>query len=256
MGDRFIQGRWSKHELGEGINWKELWVLNRALETWGQHVAQKLVLVRMDNSAAASYANYGAGRVSTLTALARKIKGREVVLGCTVVALHIAGSDNSVADALSRFSIRVRGLDPYPERALRWRFRKEVALRCGEVDADMMASDDGHNAWAPVYRSPSNSALEGPLPWGRLWWFPRYDMVDIVANRILASMKENWFGCHLLLVPLIPWKPWMPKLSRFERVIVWDTAAPLFIDGSSGHWQRLPVAEDVQWAVFRLIKDA
>ena len=131
-----------------------MWVLNRSLETWRQQVAQKLVLVRMDNTAAVSYANYGAGRVSTLTQLARRIKDREVILGCTVVALHIAGSDNSLADALSRFSIKVRGLDPYPERALRWRYRKEVALRCGNVDADMMASDDGRNAWVPVYRSP------------------------------------------------------------------------------------------------------
>ena len=120
----------------------------------------------------------------------------------------------------------------------------------------MMASDDGHNAWVPVYRSPSNSALEGPLPWGRLWWFPRYDMVDLVVNRILASIKENWVGTHLLLAPLIPWKPWMPKLSRFERVIVWGSSAPLFVDGSSGHREWLQAPEDVKWAVFRLTKNA
>ena len=121
MGDRFIQGKWSKLERREGVNWKELWVLNKALGPWGQRVRGKLVLVRMDNTAAASYANYGAGRAPTLTSLARKIKGREVALGCTVVALHIAGRDNAVADALSRFSIRARGLDPYPDRDLRWR---------------------------------------------------------------------------------------------------------------------------------------
>ena len=57
-------------------------------------MAQKLVLVRMDNFAAASYANYGAGRVSTLATLVRKIKDREVALGRTVAALRIAGSDN------------------------------------------------------------------------------------------------------------------------------------------------------------------
>ena len=132
----------------------------------GDHVAQKLVLVRMDNTTAASYANFGAGRVSGLTALARKIKDREVSLGRTVVALHIAGKDNSVADALSRLSIRARGLDPYPERALRWRYRKEVEARCGSVGWDMLASDDGHNAWVPNFRSPSNSAWEGPHAMG------------------------------------------------------------------------------------------
>ena len=81
-------------------------------------------------------------------------------------------------------------------------------------------------------------------------------MVDLVANRILASIKENWFGAHLLLVPLIPWKPWLSKLSRFERVIVWGAVVPLFVDSSSGHREWLQTPEDVQWAVFRLTKEA
>ena len=121
---------------------------------------------------------------------------------------------------------------------------------------DVMASDNGHNAWAPNYRSPPNSALEGPLPWGRLWWFPRYDVVDLVVNRIHASVKENWFGCHLLLAPLIPWRPWMSKLGRFERVIVWDAFAPLFVDSSTGKRKWLPMVEDAQWIALRLTKDA
>ena len=166
-------------ERREGINWKELWVLHRVLESRGTMLAGKLVLARMDNCAAAAYANYGAGRVSTLTALARKIKEREVAMGCTVVALHIAGTDNAVSDALSRFSIRVRGPDPYPERELRWRFRHEVERRCGPAEVGMLASDDGRNAWGANYRSPSRSAFEGPLPNGQLWWFPRTEMIDL-----------------------------------------------------------------------------
>ena len=104
------------------------------------------------------------------------------------------------------------------------------------VDMDMMARGDGYNAWVPDLRPPPNSALEGPLLWGRLWWFPRYsgDMVDLLVSRIHASTKENWFGCHLVLVPLIPWKPWMSKLCRFERVIVWGAFTPLLVDSSTG----------------------
>ena len=81
-------------------------------------------------------------------------------------------------------------------------------------------------------------------------------MADLALSRIALSMKETRFGCHLLLVPLFPWKPWMPKLGRFERVLVWDSFTPLFADRSSGHRQWVPMVEDVQWAVFRLIKDA
>ena len=168
-------------------------------------LAGKLVLARMDNCAAAAVANYGAGRVSTLSALTRIIKEREVALGRTVVALHIAGKGNTVAGAPSRFSIRGRGLGPYPERGLRWSFRREVQRRCGAIDVDMLASDDGRSAWVADYRPPSRSAFEGPLPRGRLWWFPRAEMVELVLSRIGASMREDWSGSHLVLLPLLSW---------------------------------------------------
>ena len=114
-GDRCILGKWSKLELREGINWKEFWVLKTALETWGKHLAADLVLVRMDKSTAVSNAYPGAGRVPNLTQLARSTKELEVSSRCTVVA----GRNNSIADAPSRFAIRVCGLGPYSERELR-----------------------------------------------------------------------------------------------------------------------------------------
>ena len=78
----------------------------------------------------------------------------------------MAGKGNSVADAPSRFSIRVRRLDSFPEQELCWRFRQEVQRCCGQVDVDMLASDDGDNAWVANYRSPSRSVFEGTLPNG------------------------------------------------------------------------------------------
>ena len=74
--------------------------------------------------------------------------------GRTAAALHIPGKDNTVADALSRVSIRVRGLGPYPERELRKKVRSEVQGRCGAVFADVMASDDGRNAQGPFFPAP------------------------------------------------------------------------------------------------------
>ena len=59
------------------------------METWSELVAGKLVLARIDNGAALSYANYGGGRAPRLAMLAREIKEREVALGRTVAALHI-----------------------------------------------------------------------------------------------------------------------------------------------------------------------
>ena len=73
IGDRFFQGKWPKLELREGINWKVLWALKTALETRGEFLVGKLVLVRMDNSAAVSCANYGAGGAPHFTQLWRAL---------------------------------------------------------------------------------------------------------------------------------------------------------------------------------------
>ena len=50
-------------------------------------------------------------------------------------------------------------MDPYSERELRRRFRKEAQRRCGRMDVDMLASDDGRDAWVANPRPPSNSAF-------------------------------------------------------------------------------------------------
>ena len=122
------------------------------------------------------------------------MKDLEVAPGCTAVALHIAGRRNSVADALSRPAIRVCGLDPRPRRDLRPEYRRGVIGRCGAIDVELPTRDDGPDAWEPEFRSPSNSAFEGPLPAGQLWRFPRVDMVDLALTRAAPSLKEDWSG--------------------------------------------------------------
>ena len=135
-GDMYIQGKWSELDGREGINWQELWVLQTALESWSDRLAGKLVLACMNNSTAVACANYGAGRVSHLTQLARRIKESRAPLGCTAVALHTAGRRDAVADALIRFTIRARGLAPYPRRGRRPKYREEVAERRGAIAID------------------------------------------------------------------------------------------------------------------------
>ena len=117
MGDAYIQGKWSKMEMREGINRKDLRVLNSSLESWGPQMSGKLALPRVDNTTPVSYANYGAGRVPQLAMLARRVKELEVTS-------RIAARCNAVADAVSRFSARAQGQVPFPSRGLRAAFRK------------------------------------------------------------------------------------------------------------------------------------
>ena len=191
FGDSFFQGKWSELDMRGGVNWQEPWVLKTALQSWGDRLAGKVFLVCMDNCAAVSYANYGAGRVPRVTLLARSMEELEVPLGRTAVALHIAGRRNAVADALAHFAIRARGLYPYLRRELRPRLRQEVVERCGEIDFDVLACDDGPNVWGPQFRPPSDSAFEAPLPPGQLWGFPRIDVIDLVLTRAASSLEED-----------------------------------------------------------------
>ena len=98
------------------------------------------------NNTAVACADYGAGKIPRLTRAARCIMELEVGLCCTVVAPHVTGKDNAVADALPRFSFWVRALDPFPQGDSRQTFRKKVDARRGRIDVDMLASDEGSKA--------------------------------------------------------------------------------------------------------------
>ena len=70
MGAHSVQGKRPGLDW-QSIIWRELWVLREALVTWAELLAGKLVLARMQNGAAAAYANYGAGRAPHLAMIAR-----------------------------------------------------------------------------------------------------------------------------------------------------------------------------------------
>ena len=55
----------------------------------------------------------------------------------------------------------------------------------------MMARDVGPNAVGPNYMSPPRSAFEGPLPPGRVRWFPRVGMIELVLDRVLRATREG-----------------------------------------------------------------
>ena len=81
-------------------------------------------------------------------------------------------------------------------------------------------------------------------------------MVDPVLSRIASSMREDWSGAHLVLLPQLPWKPWFPGLPLYNRVMEWSPDAQLFADSSSGERKWVPVVGEIRWAVFCLARNA
>ena len=144
MGDRFLQRAWQPEAANEGVNWKELRVLGCAINVWSDVVKDGLVLVRIDNNAAALYANRGAGGSFALTMLAGGVR-------VCCVAPH------SVADPPSRFELCSDGHDPFSGRQLRVKFCKLVQKECGRMDVDMTVFDLADNARRTAFRSASST---------------------------------------------------------------------------------------------------
>ena len=57
-------------------------------------------------------------------------------------------------------------------------------------DLDVMAPDDDSTAWRRACRSPPNGSFEGPLPPGKLWWFPRIDAEELVVYRRMRARQD------------------------------------------------------------------
>ena len=155
----------------------------------------------MGGAAAVSYAHYGACRAAALTKLIRGIEDWELPIPRTLVAPLIRGARNGVADALSRFILRARGRDPYPDRQPRGGRRKMVKEERGRMGVDSMASDSGDNPSSKAFRSPPHSAFEAAPPGGRRRRRPPQDFVCLVIDRLFSGRRARWGSAALCLRP-------------------------------------------------------
>ena len=154
-GSVWRQGRWSESEMAKSINLKELEAFRRALTELSQLLANKLVLLKSDNTCAAHYVNAGTGPIGELADLAKSIRLQEVTIGAETVAIHIPGEVNVTAAGLSRMLILEKARDPWPDRSLRRRLFRQIEAAVGQFDVDAMVADDGHNAHCESWYSPS-----------------------------------------------------------------------------------------------------
>ena len=97
----------------------------------------------------------------------------------------------------------------------------------------------------------SVSASELPLPHGQPWWFPRIDLVDAGRLRISSSLKEDWFGPHPYLCPLLPRKHRFRKLASSEHGISWPRDMLLLLERRSGVPRLVHNEDSAHWAAFR-----
>lgn len=118
---RWMQGKWLADQESHSIEWKELYAIVIACATWGVRWSKLRILFHCDNSAVVACLAKGHSRSPSVMSLIRQLFFVCARLNCTVSAVHIAGANNSIADALSRFRMQeFRQLAPsaraYPDR--------------------------------------------------------------------------------------------------------------------------------------------
>jgi hypothetical protein len=98
-----VQGKWTKHQSSLHINVLELMAVQKGLLAFLSFLKNKSILVQTDNSTVISYINKAGGTQSpALCQVAWEICNLCIMNRIQLQAVHIPGSNNLLADKLSR----------------------------------------------------------------------------------------------------------------------------------------------------------
>ena len=100
---KWFQGCWSKLQLCMDIAWKELFAIVMAVHTRGSLWQRQKILFHCDNQAVISIWESGTTRAKEIMALVRLLYYSAAKYNINVCVTHIAGTENVIADCLSRF---------------------------------------------------------------------------------------------------------------------------------------------------------
>ena len=94
----------------------ELYPIVMACVLWGHNWSRKRILFHCDNLATVEIISKGRSKVKSIMQLIRRLTYHTAKNSFVVHAVHIAGVDNNIADAISRYQMRrFRALAPEAE---------------------------------------------------------------------------------------------------------------------------------------------
>lgn len=181
-------------------------LLQRLISLQDRHVR-----IQSDNSAAVFYINKGGGRSLRLSSLVRPLWLACRRAGLVLSAEYLPGTQNVVADALSRRSLR-----PSDWTLTQGAFRL-LCHRFGHPTVDAFA--EPANAKLPRFASRlpflgalAVSGLHLDYTTELAYAFPPPHLVPLLLTRLLAQRARA-----ILVVPLRPQAPWWPVVLRHLR---------------------------------------
>ena len=114
LGNCWIVGSWPKSWGDFDIAVLELYPITVAIEIWGHELANKCITFHCDNASVCYSINKQSSHNQTLMILIRRIVVKCLINNIMFKAQHLAGTDNQLADSLSRFQFKkARRLAPH-----------------------------------------------------------------------------------------------------------------------------------------------
>lgn len=208
-GQHRIGGRWHPTEAGCHINWLEMKAVKLGLEALAAAERNVTIRLEIDNVPTVAFLNRKGGTRSVqLCHLAQRVWQWATARGITLVAVHVPGKDNAIADFHSRNFQKSQSdwmLDP--------RLFRELNRLLGPFRTDLFAAR--HNcqlsqycSWEPDPWATGIDAFSLPHLWNTGYAFPPFQLV----GRCLRMVQSNAVDRLLLIAPTWPNQAWYPVL--------------------------------------------
>ena len=104
---KWFQGRWSKEQERNSIQWKKLYPIVVAAATWGHLWGRRRITFMCDNEAITHAIATGTSKSPSIMRLLRLLFFCAAKHNFSATAKHIPGKTNLIADSLSRFNMQV-----------------------------------------------------------------------------------------------------------------------------------------------------
>ena len=201
-------GQWSEQESLMHINLLELEAVVRALREFCPHLRGKRVMLLTDNTTVACYVNkQGGARSSSLSLRTESLLLWCLRQGITLLARHIPGVLNILADSLSRAHCILQTEWTVKRSAL-----EPIWMRWFKPMLDLFATRYNHRL--PLFVSP----VPDPEAWAvdafSISWtgLPAYAFPPLpVLAKAIRKVRQD-FAEVILIAPRWPRQPWYPDL--------------------------------------------
>ncbi|KAF7245960.1 Enzymatic polyprotein [Varanus komodoensis] len=198
-----VQGTWNRREARKHINFLELLAIFNALKAFETVLCRQIVQIASDNIVAVFYINKQGGTKSpVLACLSMDIWDWCIPRNITLVAVHLAGTENVEADTLSR------QMSTTHEWELDKQLCEELFRLWGYPDVDLFATQQ--NSLCALYCSragvgPGSMGDALMVPWSNMTFyaFPPIPLLTRVGFRCKTSAELRSGLVHVLSPSII-----------------------------------------------------